>query len=124
MFYIICSFHRKAERIVDLQQQQWNYLTKRHESGTMILQEIIAPFETNPNVKIELQLETCSINICGVPDAVISAYDHINNQLNKDLHVQDRYVNYYSITFMVYLYTIASNFTLVSETFAGLRWQL
>ena len=90
----------------------------------MILQEIIAPFETNPNVKIELQLETCSINICGVPDAVISAYDHINNQLDKDLHVQDRYVNYYSISFMVYLYTIASNFTLVSETFAGLRWQL
>ena len=88
LFCII--FYRKAEKIVDLNQQQWNHLTNKHESGTMLLQEIIAPFETNPNVKIELQVVTCSIKICGVPDAVISAHDHITNQLYKDLHVQTR----------------------------------
>jgi hypothetical protein len=75
---------------VDLDQQQWNHLTNRHESGTMPLQEIIAPFETNPNVKIELQVGACSIKVWGVPDAVISAYDHITKQLHKDLHVQSR----------------------------------
>ena len=75
---------------MDLNQQQWNHLTIKRESGTMLLQEIIAPFKTNPNVKIELQVETCSIKICGVPDAVISAHDHITNQLHKDLHVQTR----------------------------------
>ena len=75
---------------MELNQQQWNHLTNRHKSGTTILQEIIAPFETNPNVKIELQLDKCSIKICGGPDAVISAYDHITNQLNKDIHVQNR----------------------------------
>jgi hypothetical protein len=73
---------------VDLNQQQWNHLTNK--SGTMPLQEIIAPFETNQNVKIELQVGTCSIKIYGVPDAVISAYDHITNQLHKDIHVQNR----------------------------------
>ena len=83
-------FYRKAERIVDLNQQQWNHLTNRHKSGTTLLQEIIAPFETNQNVKIELQVGKCSIKICGVPDAVISAYEHITNQLNKNLHVQSR----------------------------------
>ena len=58
-----------------------------------MLQEIIAPFETNPNVKIKLQLESYSIKIRGVPDAVISAYDHIYSHLQKDLHVQNRYCN-------------------------------
>ena len=87
---ILFFFYRKAEKIVDLNQQQWNHLTNRHESGAMPLQEIIAPFETNPNVEIELQMGTCSIKICGVLDAVISAYDHVTNQLHKDLHVQNR----------------------------------
>lgn len=83
-------FYRKSAKIVDLNQQQWNHLTKKDKCGTMLLQEITAPFDANPNVGIELQEGTCSIKVCGVPDAVISAYDHITNQLNKDLHVQSR----------------------------------
>ena len=62
------------------------------KNGTPFLQEIIAPFETNDNVDIQLQVGTCSLKISGVHDAVISAYGHITNQLNKCLHVKDRYV--------------------------------
>ena len=75
---------------MSLDESQWNHLTNRDKSGTMILQEVIAPFKTNPNVDIQLQFESCGIKISGVPDAVISAYDHITGQLNKDIHVKSR----------------------------------
>lgn len=73
-----------------LKQSQWCHLTVVQKSGTTLLEEILAPFETNPNIDIQQQMETHSILICGAPEAVISAFDHITNQLNKDLHMQDR----------------------------------
>ena len=77
---------------MSLQRGQWNHLMTMQHNDTTFYHEIIAPFKTNPNVEIQPQMDTCSIKISGVPDAVISAYDHITSQLNKDLHVQDRCV--------------------------------
>ena len=76
---------------MNLEQSQWCHLTVVQKSGTTLLQEILAPFKTNPNIDIQQQMETHSIRIHGAPEAVISAYDHITNQLKKDLHMQDRY---------------------------------
>ena len=82
---------------MSLKQGQWCYLTTMQKNGSTPLQEILTPFETNPNVDIHTQPETQSVVICGTAKAVISAYDHITNQLNKDVHVQDRYDSYASV---------------------------
>ena len=64
-------------------------------SGTSVYQDIIFPFRSNPNVKIEIEAGSCTLHITGEPNAVNSAYEHVLNHLSKELYVTDRYMTYY-----------------------------
>lgn len=86
----VLSVYRKAEKVICLQTEQWCHITVELKNGSTHFQEMIAPFESNPNVEIKLDDDSCSICIRGVPDAVVSAYDHVNGQLSRDLHVTNR----------------------------------
>ena len=65
----------------------------RHQDDTLLLQQFIAPFKVNPRIDILLQWETCSITISGVPDAVNIAYNHVSDQIDRHLYVEDRYLS-------------------------------
>lgn len=77
---------------------QWNKLMNVGPHGASIFQELIGPFKSNPNVTIRPQIDQLSIHFVGVHDAVLSAYKHIANQLNKELPVPDRLV---TVTLMI-----------------------
>ena len=82
----------QLEKTMKLQPDQWNRLTSIGQHGGSKFLEIKAPFESNPNVSIQLQIETTSVRFTGVKDAVLSAYNHFEGHLNKDLHIADRSV--------------------------------
>lgn len=77
-------------KFLQLQPEQWNQLMTVQPSGRSLYQEIILPFKTNPSVTIEILAERFTLKISGVPVAVSSARDHIQNQLSKDLQISDR----------------------------------
>ena len=59
-------------------------------SGKSLYQEIILPFKINPNVIIEILADRFMLKISGMPAAVSSAFEHVQNQLSKDLPISDR----------------------------------
>lgn len=78
------------ERLMALQPTQWNQLMKVEHDGSSHFQQLSAPFKTNPNVRIEPQINEHSLRFVGSCDAVISAYKHFSDALNKELHIPDR----------------------------------
>ena len=77
---------------MELKPDQWNKLMNVGPHGASLFQELIGPFKSNPNVAIEPIIDQLTIRFMGVHDAVWSAYRHIANQLNKELHISDRSV--------------------------------
>ena len=77
--------------MLKLQAEQWNQLMTVQTSGASLYQEVISPFQSNPNVKIEIMVDKCTIKFTGEPTAVNCAYEHVLKHLNKVLHVTDRY---------------------------------
>ena len=75
-----------------LQPDKWNKLMNVGPHGASLFQELIGPFKSNPNVTIQPLIDQLTIRFVGVRDAVWSAYSHIANQLNKELHISDRSV--------------------------------
>ena len=82
-------------KLLKLPPEQWNQLMTVQTSGTSVYQDIIFPFRSNPNVKIEIEAGSCTLHITGEPNAVNSAYEHVLNHLSKELYVTDRYMTYY-----------------------------
>ena len=82
----------RAEQVIKLRPEEWCHLSTLQISGTTLLQEIIAPLKTNPNVEIRPQEDIHTICVRGIPEAVNGAYNHIISHLNKDLHILNRYV--------------------------------
>ena len=77
-------------KLLQLQPEQWNQLMTVQPSGRSLYQEIVLPFKTNPNVAIKIVPDSYMLQISGVPAAVSGAYEHIQSQLSKDLHISDR----------------------------------
>ena len=90
--HLIYSLIRQNEemKMLPLQPEQWNQLMMVQSSGKSLYQEIILPFKTNPNVAIKIAPDSYMLQISGISAAVSSAYEHIQNQLSKDLHISDR----------------------------------
>ena len=59
-------------------------------SGKNLYQEIVLPFEINPNVAIGILPDRFMLKISGTPSAMSSAYEHMRSQLSKDLRISDR----------------------------------
>ena len=89
---LLCRLSKSDEGIkfLQLQPEQWNQLMTVQPSGKSLYQEIILPFKTNPSVTIEILAEKFMLKMSGMPAAISSAYDHVQNQLSKDLQVSDR----------------------------------
>ena len=75
---------------IQLQPEQWNQLMTVQSAGKSRYQEIVFPFKSNPNVTVEILADRFMLKISGVPAAVSSVYEHVQNQLSKDLPISDR----------------------------------
>ena len=84
------SASAEAVKIINLDTRQWNKLMTMRSDGTSQYQRIVSPFQENPNVKIEIQMDSFTIRISGVPEAVSRAFEHINSYLYEDLQVVER----------------------------------
>lgn len=80
----------QEEKVLKLQPDQWNQIMPVGPHGGSKFNEITAPFESNPNVDIQLQVKDTSIVFRGVRDAVLSAYNHLSTHLNKELHISNK----------------------------------
>ncbi len=77
-------------KLLQLQPEQWNQLMTAQPSGKSQYQEIVLPFKINPSVEIKIVPDRFMLQISGIPAAVSSAYEHVQRQLSKDLHISDR----------------------------------
>ena len=82
--------HAAEEQLMQLQPYQWNKLMLVGPHGSSSYQQLKSPFNTNPNVKIELLVDQQAVRFSGTSDAVFSAHRHFTDALNKELHVDDR----------------------------------
>ena len=86
---------RKSSAGAEVQQlkllpDQWNSLMKVGPLGTSVYKELKTPFESNPNVNIQQDMEALIISFSGVHDAVCAAYKQFSNHFNKEINIQDR----------------------------------
>ena len=87
----------QEEKALLLQPGQWNQLMKINEHGSSVFQELIVPFKCNPNVQIQSIMDQLVIRFVGVQDAVLAAYKHVADALNKELHIKDRSVLFLTV---------------------------
>ena len=74
--------------MIQLTSSQCNLLTAVNSAGSSLYQELSDPFETNPNVKIELLLADVSVRFTGKQDAVDAAHSHFRTNLQRYIPVE------------------------------------
>ena len=77
-----------THKVIQLTSVQWNLLTAFDSAGSSLYQEVVQPFKTNPNVKVELLLDEVAVHFTGKQDAVESAHRHFNINLQRHVPVE------------------------------------
>lgn len=77
------------EREVVLSSEDWNKLMLMRPDKTSLFQQLVLPYRTNPNVRIELHDSTLSICIVGMMEAVNDVRTTIVSELNKEIVVEE-----------------------------------
>ena len=75
-------------KMIQLTSAQWNLLTAVNSAGSCLYQEVVQPFKTNPNVKVELLVDKVAIHFTGKQDAVESAHSHFSTNLQRHVPVE------------------------------------
>ena len=88
--------------VITCSPEQWNRLLTVDTGGNSLFQELMFPFQSNPNVQIQPVYEKQVIVITGASEAVTVAKEHIERGLTKDISI-DKYVPPYSVHIYVCL---------------------
>ena len=76
------------QKIIHLSSAECNLLTAINPDESSLYKQLIQPFETNTNVRIELVLHEVAVRFSGQRQAVESAHSHFKDNLLKHVPIE------------------------------------